>query len=71
MSSSDLPALAIQPEAISNLVECLTIHTTARAHRCPCCKSVVYSRRFATCRDCGEVLPDEIHLGADEAARLS
>lgn len=38
--------------------------------RCTCCNSVIYSRRFPTCRECGTELPGEVLLNGRAAARL-
>ncbi len=38
--------------------------------RCRCCNSVIYPRRFPTCRECGTELPREALLNGQAAARL-
>ena len=40
------------------------------AHRCPSCKSPVYSRRHQTCGVCGDNLPRECLFTLDEVERV-
>jgi len=38
--------------------------------RCPCCHSIIYSRRHRLCGACGEPLPDECLFPVPEALRI-
>ena len=38
--------------------------------RCPHCSGVIYSRRFATCRDCGADLPAGSRFAPQQTAKV-
>ena len=70
MNAGLITVMALQPEAATNLVQLLTKVTTKSECRCPECESVIYSRRFDTCRDCGVDLPTSLRMNRAEQARV-
>ena len=62
--------MVLRPDATTDLIEVLINVPKATEHRCPGCNSVIYSRRFTTCRDCGEELPASVRLEGRDQARM-
>jgi hypothetical protein len=40
-------------------------------HRCPCCQSIIYSRRHKLCGVCNRPLPAELLFSETEARRIA